>query len=141
MKAGLQTANVAYFQRKIQLSEFSAYSNGSPFQLITINEVLVYVRLFGGTLQFSVTVKPRVNTISTKTRCWPLLNKLCVPPHPQKVCLWHYLNYSDYVGMECIYSVSDTVFVADNASSLRKSGNKGYIDRAYVTMRRRSMLH
>ena len=35
--AGLQTANVVYFQRKIQLSGFSAYPDGSPSQLIRIN--------------------------------------------------------------------------------------------------------
>jgi len=32
--AELQTANVAYFHREIQLSEFSAYPDGSPSQLI-----------------------------------------------------------------------------------------------------------
>jgi hypothetical protein len=34
--AKLQTANVAYFQRKIQLSGFSTYLDGSPSQLIRI---------------------------------------------------------------------------------------------------------
>jgi len=38
----LQIANLAYFQRKIQLSEFSAYPDGSPSQLIRIIEVLLY---------------------------------------------------------------------------------------------------
>jgi hypothetical protein len=37
--------------------------------------------------------------------------------------------------MECISSVSETVPVADNANSLRKSGNKSYIDKADVTIR------
>jgi hypothetical protein len=32
----LQTAKVAYFQRKIQLSGFSAYPDSSPSQLIRI---------------------------------------------------------------------------------------------------------
>jgi len=38
----LQTTNVAYFQRKIQLSGFSAYANGSPSKLIRISGVLLY---------------------------------------------------------------------------------------------------
>ena len=38
----LQTASVAYFQRKIQLSGFSAYLSGSPSQLIRISGVLPY---------------------------------------------------------------------------------------------------
>ena len=40
--AELQTANVAYFQRKIQLSGFPAYSFASPSQLIRIIGVLLY---------------------------------------------------------------------------------------------------
>jgi len=40
--AELQTANVAYCQRKIQLSVFSAYPDGSPSQLIRISGVLLY---------------------------------------------------------------------------------------------------
>jgi hypothetical protein len=43
--------------------------------------------------------------------------------------------------MECISSVSETVSVADNADSLRKSGNKSYIDKADITKRHKSMLH
>ena len=38
----LQTANVTYFQRKIQLSWFSAYPDVSPSQLIWISGVLPY---------------------------------------------------------------------------------------------------
>jgi len=38
----LQTTNVAYFQRKIQLSGFSAHPDGSPSQLIRISGVLLY---------------------------------------------------------------------------------------------------
>jgi len=38
---GLQTANIAYFQRKIQLSVFSAHPDGSPSQLIRISRVLL----------------------------------------------------------------------------------------------------
>ena len=38
----LQTVNVAYFQRKIQLSGFSAYPDGSPSQLIRMSVVLLY---------------------------------------------------------------------------------------------------
>ena len=38
----LQRANVAYFQRKIQLSVFSAYPDGSASQLIRINGVVLY---------------------------------------------------------------------------------------------------
>jgi len=37
----LQTANVAYFQRKIKLSGFSAYPDGSLSQLIRRSGVLV----------------------------------------------------------------------------------------------------
>jgi hypothetical protein len=40
--AEIQTANVAYFQRKIQLSRFSAYPDGSPSRLIRISGVLLY---------------------------------------------------------------------------------------------------
>jgi hypothetical protein len=40
--AVIQTANVAYFQRKIQLSGFSAYQDGSLSQLIHISGVLMY---------------------------------------------------------------------------------------------------
>ena len=40
--AELQTANVACFQIKIQLSGFSAYPDGSPSQLIRISVVLPY---------------------------------------------------------------------------------------------------
>ena len=40
--AELQTANIAYFQRKIQLSGFSAYPDGSASQLIRISGVLPY---------------------------------------------------------------------------------------------------
>jgi len=38
-----QTTNVAYFQRKIQLSGFCAYPDGSPSQLIRISGVLLYL--------------------------------------------------------------------------------------------------
>jgi hypothetical protein len=38
----IQTANVAYFQRKIQLSGFSAYPDGTSSHLIRISEVLLY---------------------------------------------------------------------------------------------------
>ena len=41
--AELQTAKIAYFQRKIQLPGFSAYLDGSPSQLIWISEVLLYL--------------------------------------------------------------------------------------------------
>ena len=43
--------------------------------------------------------------------------------------------------MECISNVSETVSVALNANSLRKSGNKSYIDKADVAIRYKSMLH
>ena len=47
----MQTANVAYFQRKIQLSGFSAYPDGSWSQLIQIIGVLLYeVRMTGHVL-------------------------------------------------------------------------------------------
>ena len=38
----LQTANVAYFQRIIQLSRFSAYPDDSPSKLILRNGILLY---------------------------------------------------------------------------------------------------
>jgi len=40
--SSLQTANVVYFQRKIQLSGFSAYPDGSPSHLIRISGDLPY---------------------------------------------------------------------------------------------------
>jgi hypothetical protein len=46
--AELRTANVAYFQRKIQISVFSAYPGGSPSQLIRISGVLLYTYGGGG---------------------------------------------------------------------------------------------
>jgi hypothetical protein len=39
----LQTASVAYFQRKLQLSGFSAYPNTLPSLLIWIIGVLLYL--------------------------------------------------------------------------------------------------
>jgi len=39
LTAEIQTADVAYFQRKIQLSRLSAYPDGSPSQLIRISGV------------------------------------------------------------------------------------------------------
>jgi len=38
----IKFASITYFQRKIQLSGFSAYLGGSPSQLIRISGVLVY---------------------------------------------------------------------------------------------------
>jgi len=43
-KAELQTADVAYSQRKIQLSGLSAYPDGSPTQIILISEVPLYLQ-------------------------------------------------------------------------------------------------
>ena len=40
----LRTANVAHFQRKIQFPGFSAYLDGSPSQLIQISGVVLYSR-------------------------------------------------------------------------------------------------
>ena len=40
----LQTAPVAYFQRKIQLSIFSAYPIASPSQLVWLSAVLLYLQ-------------------------------------------------------------------------------------------------
>jgi len=37
-----QTVNVAYCETKIQLSEFSAYPDATPSQLIRISGVLLY---------------------------------------------------------------------------------------------------
>ena len=44
MTAELQTANAARFQRKIQLPGFSAYPDGSTFQLIRVSGVLLYLQ-------------------------------------------------------------------------------------------------
>jgi len=44
--AELQTANVAYFQRKIQVLVFSAYPDGSPSPLIQIIKDLLYLNYF-----------------------------------------------------------------------------------------------
>jgi hypothetical protein len=41
--AKVQTANVAYFQRKIQLTGFSAYPDDSPSQLIRISGALCFL--------------------------------------------------------------------------------------------------
>ena len=41
----LLTANVPYFQRTIQMSEFSAYPYGSSSQLIRIIRVLLYLKI------------------------------------------------------------------------------------------------
>jgi len=41
--AELQTANVAYFQIKIQFSGFSPYPHGSPSQLIRIGGNKLYL--------------------------------------------------------------------------------------------------
>jgi hypothetical protein len=40
-----QSANETYFQRKIQLSGFPAYSDGSPSQLIRISGFLLHLFL------------------------------------------------------------------------------------------------
>jgi len=42
--AELQTANVAYFQRRIQLSGFSAYPVCSPSRLIRTSGVPLYLK-------------------------------------------------------------------------------------------------
>ena len=39
----LDSVNIAYFQRRIQLSGFSAYPDGSPSQLFRISGVLLYL--------------------------------------------------------------------------------------------------
>jgi hypothetical protein len=39
----LQTAYVAYFKIRIQLSGFSAYPDGSPSQLIQVSVVILYL--------------------------------------------------------------------------------------------------
>ena len=44
----LQTINVAYFQRKIQLSVISAYPDGPSSQLIRISGDLLYMCACGG---------------------------------------------------------------------------------------------
>jgi hypothetical protein len=41
----LYIANVAYFQRKIKLSEFSAYPDGSRSQITRVTGVILYVSL------------------------------------------------------------------------------------------------
>ena len=44
----LQIATVAYFQREIQLSGFSAYPDGLPSLLIQISGILLYLKKKGG---------------------------------------------------------------------------------------------
>jgi len=41
MTAELQTATVSHFQRKIKLSVFSTYQDGSPSELLRISGVLL----------------------------------------------------------------------------------------------------
>jgi hypothetical protein len=43
VKDELQTASIACFQRKLQLSGFSAYLNGSPSLLIWVIGVLLFL--------------------------------------------------------------------------------------------------
>ena len=50
--AKIQTANVAYFQRKIQLSWFIAYPDGSPSQLIQRIGVLLYYKIIHSQILF-----------------------------------------------------------------------------------------
>ena len=47
----LRTANVVYFQRKILLSGFAAYPDGSPSQLVRISGLLPYVHYLSSLLQ------------------------------------------------------------------------------------------
>jgi len=49
----LQTSKVAYFQRKIQLSGFSAYPDGLPCQIIRISGVLLYICFYFRTYNWS----------------------------------------------------------------------------------------
>jgi len=66
--AEIQTANVAYFQRKIQLSGFSSYPVGSPLQLIRISEVLLYSiiqRLVSFLSKTRVSCVPNYNVFSS----------------------------------------------------------------------------
>jgi hypothetical protein len=52
--AELQTANVAHFQKRILLPGFSAYPDGSPFQLIQVSGILLTyaddVNILGGSV-------------------------------------------------------------------------------------------
>jgi hypothetical protein len=63
----LRTANVACFQRQIQLSGFSAYPNVSPSELIRIIAVLLYLEYI---IQVGILcVKSSINIILCITRC------------------------------------------------------------------------
>ena len=55
--AELQITSVAYFQRKINFSRFSAYLDGSPSQLIRISGVLLYL------LQQTFTIFEHMNKV------------------------------------------------------------------------------
>ena len=74
--AELQTARVAYFQRKTQLSVFSAYPDGSLSHLIRFSGVLLYVGIQPSTYQvyslFLFICCMSVLTIETSGRLHPL---------------------------------------------------------------------
>jgi hypothetical protein len=70
----MQTANVVYIQRKIQLSGFSAYPDGSPSQLIRINGVLLYT----ARLQWDAHILRIDNSrISITRNGWKIPWKIC----------------------------------------------------------------
>jgi len=66
--AEIQTANVAYFQGKIQLSGSSSYPVGWPLQLIRISGVLLYSiiqRLVSFLSKTRISYVPNYNVLSS----------------------------------------------------------------------------
>jgi len=73
--AGLQTASVAYCQRKIQLSGFSAHPDGWPSQLIRISRVLLCLCKQTRTVDKAVGVEA-LPTAKEYDRFWNVVHSL-----------------------------------------------------------------
>jgi len=83
--AELQTANVAYFQRKIQLSGFSEYPDGLPSQLIQMSGLLLYLyNMHHNFLWFGHMTKPKCSfesplfLLTHRTRLCKCSNGKCI---------------------------------------------------------------
>ena len=69
----VHTANVAYFQRKIQLTGFAEYPDGSPSQLNQISGVLQYLGVHVN-CRILLSVYDRIRSFSTDLRPSPVPN-------------------------------------------------------------------
>ena len=69
MKIALLFQTVAYFQRKFHLSEFSAYPDSSPPQLIRIIEVLLYLVLLTYSTEQSPSSEANPFSVSPEIPC------------------------------------------------------------------------